>query len=64
MSDIVDRLRNLCAPEAETLSDGWRVKQFIKVGNEAADEIERLRTQLAEIEEAATDEGIERNLCD
>ena len=42
MTDIVERLRALSSPMAEILEDGVRLTEFVKLGEEAADEIERL----------------------
>ena len=42
----VPSLRKLCSPDAEVLSDMVRINSFVEVGNEAADEIERLREAL------------------
>ena len=44
--DIAERLLTLCHPNAESMSDYDRINAFVSVGNEAADEIERLRQML------------------
>lgn len=57
---LVMRLRWLCSPSAESLSDHHRITGFIREGYEAADEIERLtrerdaaQRQLQMLQEAA-----------
>jgi hypothetical protein len=39
MSDAVERLKWLCSPDAERLSDGERINQFVKAGLEAVGEL-------------------------
>jgi ABC-type branched-subunit amino acid transport system substrate-binding protein len=46
--DIVERLKNLADPSAEAMSDWNRINAFVRVADEAADEIERLRQNLRE----------------
>jgi hypothetical protein len=41
MSDAVERLKWLCSPDAEPLSDGERINQFVKYGLEAITELEQ-----------------------
>jgi hypothetical protein len=41
MSDAVERLKWLCSPDAERLSDGERINQFVKYGLEAITELEQ-----------------------
>jgi hypothetical protein len=47
--DIVERLKVLCDPRAECLSDGTRITQFVKYGTDARHEITRLRADLAAV---------------
>ena len=44
MSDAVERLKWLCSPDAERLSDGERINQFVKAGLEAVGELDALLT--------------------
>jgi hypothetical protein len=41
MSDAVERLKWLCSPDAERLSDGECINQFVKYGLEAITELEQ-----------------------
>ena len=41
MSDAVERLKWLCSPDAERLSDGERINQFVKYGLEAITKLEQ-----------------------
>jgi hypothetical protein len=41
MSDAVERLKWLRSPDAERLSDGERINQFVKYGLEAITELEQ-----------------------
>ena len=41
MSDAVERLKWLCSPDAERLSDGERINHFVKYGPEAITELEQ-----------------------
>jgi hypothetical protein len=44
MSDALERLKWLCSPDAERLSDGERINQFVKAGLEAVGELDALLT--------------------
>jgi hypothetical protein len=41
MSDAVERVKWLCSPDAERLSDGERINHFVKYGLEAITELEQ-----------------------
>jgi len=45
-----ENLRSLCRPEAESLADGYRLTQLVRLGHGAADEIDRLRAALTACE--------------
>jgi len=45
MTDIENMLRRLATPPLEALSDSDRLTELAKVGLQAADELERLRTE-------------------
>jgi hypothetical protein len=44
MSDTVERLKGLCSPDADRLSDGERINKFVEAGLKVTDELEELLT--------------------
>ena len=49
MSDLVGRLRLLCSPDAERMSDYERINVLVATGHKAADRIEQLEAALRKI---------------
>jgi hypothetical protein len=60
MSDAAERLKWLCSPDAERLSDCARINQFVKAGMDVTNEIVRLRSAIEAIKQAT----IEGRVCD
>ena len=46
MSELAKRLRHLCSPDAERMSDYQRINSMVITGHEAADRIDALETAL------------------
>ena len=46
MSELAKRLRHLCSPDAERMSDYQRINSMVITGHEAADRIEALEAAL------------------
>jgi hypothetical protein len=57
MSDAAERLKWLCSPDAERLSDYERINQIVKAGIDVTNEIVRLRSAIEAIKQA-TIEGL------
>jgi hypothetical protein len=52
MSDAAERLKWLCSPDAERLSDYERINQIVKAGIDVTNEIVRLRSAIEAIKRA------------
>ena len=48
-NSLILELRNLCHPFAEAMSDTSRIDCFVKYSKAAAEELERLRSENAEL---------------